>query len=76
MSLLTCASLRQNDSRLSELSSKVSALRGITVDIYENARAQDVIDNSVGLRSCLAYSLTNAPLGHRRMKFSPPSQAP
>lgn len=37
----------QNNSRLSELSSKVSALRGVTVDIYDNARNQDVIDNSV-----------------------------
>ena len=38
---------RQNNSRLSELSSKVSALRGVTVDIYDNARNQDLIDNSV-----------------------------
>lgn len=38
---------RQNNSRLSELSAKVSALRGITVDIYDNARQQDVIDNTV-----------------------------
>ncbi|PHH62289.1 hypothetical protein CDD81_7277 [Ophiocordyceps australis] len=37
---------RQNNSRLDELSAKVSALRGITVDIYDNARAQDVIDNT------------------------------
>ena len=40
---------RQNDSRLSELSAKVTALRGVTVDIYDNARAQDVIDNTVSL---------------------------
>jgi hypothetical protein len=39
---------RQNNSRLTELSAKVSALRGVTVDIYDNARAQDVIDNTVG----------------------------
>ena len=38
---------RQNNSRLNELSSKVSALRGVTVNIYDNARSQDVIDNSV-----------------------------
>lgn len=38
---------RQNNSRLNELSAKVSALRGVTVDIYDNARAQDVIDNTV-----------------------------
>lgn len=40
---------RQNNSRLSELSAKVSALRGVTVDIYDNARSQDVIDNTVRL---------------------------
>lgn len=39
----------QNNSRLSELSAKVTALRGVTVDIYDNARAQDVIDNTVRL---------------------------
>jgi hypothetical protein len=38
---------RQNNSRLSELSAKVTALRGVTVDIYDNARSQDVIDNTV-----------------------------
>lgn len=38
---------RQNNARLDELSAKVSALRGVTVDIYDNARAQDVIDNTV-----------------------------
>lgn len=40
---------RQNNSRLDELSAKVSALRGVTIDIYDNARAQDVIDNTVRL---------------------------
>lgn len=44
---------RQNNSRLSELSAKVTALRGVTVDIYDNARAQDVIDNTVCLSLCL-----------------------
>lgn len=38
---------RQNNSRLSELSAKVTALRGVTVDIYDNARSQDVIDDTV-----------------------------
>ncbi|UNI18263.1 hypothetical protein JDV02_004541 [Purpureocillium takamizusanense] len=37
---------RQNNARLDELSAKVSALRGVTIDIYDNARAQDVIDNT------------------------------
>jgi blocked-early-in-transport protein 1 len=47
---------RQNNSRLAELSSKVSALRGVTVDIYDNARAQDVIDNTVCPISLLSIS--------------------
>ena len=38
---------RQNNARLEELSAKVSSLRGVTVDIYDSARAQDVIDNTV-----------------------------
>lgn len=38
---------RQNNSRLDELSSKISALRGVTIDIYDNARNQDVLDSSV-----------------------------
>lgn len=38
---------RQNNARLDELSAKVSALRGVTIDIYDNAWAQDVIDNTV-----------------------------
>ncbi|TPX10268.1 uncharacterized protein E0L32_001465 [Thyridium curvatum] len=37
---------RQNNARLDELSAKVSALRGVTIDIYDNARAQDVIDST------------------------------
>lgn len=43
----TNAASRQNNSRLDELASKVSALRGVTVDIYDNARNQEVIDSSV-----------------------------
>ncbi|KAK8190088.1 hypothetical protein HDK77DRAFT_482225 [Phyllosticta capitalensis] len=38
---------RQNNSRLDELAGKVSALRGVTIDIYDNARDQHVIDSSV-----------------------------
>lgn len=41
---------RQNNSRLDELAAKVSALRGVTIDIYDNARNQDVLDNTVRLR--------------------------
>lgn len=42
---------QQNDSRLDELASKVSALRGVTVDIYDSARDQHVLDNTVRLSS-------------------------
>jgi blocked-early-in-transport protein 1 len=48
---------RQNNARLDELSSKVSALRGVTIDIYDNARAQDVIDNSNETFSSMSTSL-------------------
>lgn len=37
----------QNNSRLEDLAGKVSALRGVTIDIYDNARDQGVIDSSV-----------------------------
>ncbi|KAL9065922.1 MAG: hypothetical protein Q9161_007906 [Pseudevernia consocians] len=48
---------QQNNSRLSELSSKVSALRGVTVDIYDNARDQHVIDNSSDVFSSMTTSI-------------------
>jgi len=48
---------RQNNSRLSELSAKVTALRGVTVDIYDNARAQDVIENTSETFSSMGTSL-------------------
>ncbi|CAK7222980.1 hypothetical protein SCUCBS95973_005019 [Sporothrix curviconia] len=37
---------RQNNSRLDELANKVTALRGVTIDIYDNARQQDVLDST------------------------------
>ncbi|KAL2755605.1 hypothetical protein ACRALDRAFT_1094098 [Sodiomyces alcalophilus JCM 7366] len=51
---------RQNNARLEELSSKVSALRGVTIDIYDNARSQDVIDNTSETFSSMATSLTGS----------------
>ncbi|KAJ2897040.1 hypothetical protein MKZ38_005029 [Zalerion maritima] len=48
---------RQNNSRLDELSAKVSALRGVTVDIYDNARDQVVIDNTNDTFSNMSSSL-------------------
>lgn len=38
---------RQNDARLDELSAKVSALRGVTIDIYDSARSHEVIESTV-----------------------------
>ena len=37
---------RQNNDSLAQLQSKVSALRSVTVDIYDNARDQGVIDST------------------------------
>ncbi|KAA6412966.1 MAG: Snare complex subunit [Lasallia pustulata] len=48
---------RQNNSRLDELSSKVSALRGVTVDIYDNARSHEVIDNTNEVFSSMSTSI-------------------
>lgn len=55
---------RQNNSRLDELAGKVSALRGVTIDIYDNARDQGVIDSSVRPphpTTSIPHSLTAAP---------------
>lgn len=38
---------RQNNARLDELASKVSALRGVTIDIFDDAREHGVIDSTV-----------------------------
>lgn len=48
---------RQNNSRLEELSAKVSSLRGITVDMYDDARNQDVIDNTSDTFSSMTNQL-------------------
>ncbi|KAI1493901.1 hypothetical protein F4809DRAFT_654196 [Biscogniauxia mediterranea] len=48
---------RQNNARLEELSAKVSSLRGVTVDIYDNARAQDVIDHTSDTFSSMSQQL-------------------
>lgn len=57
---------RQNNSRLSELSAKVTALRGVTVDIYDNARSQDVIDNTV----CFSFLAPRNPTSTCRFSTS------
>lgn len=48
---------RQNNARLEELSAKVSSLRGVTVDIYDHARAQDVIDHTSDTFSSMSSQL-------------------
>ncbi len=59
---------RQNNARLDELSAKVSALRGVTIDIYDNARAHEVIDSTV--RPHLFSPLQVALSFTRRMTYS------
>lgn len=61
---------RQNNSRLSELSAKVTALRGITIDIYDNARSQDVIDDTSNTFSSMGVSLKGSAGRLRRMATS------
>ena len=50
---------RQNNARLDELSAKVSALRGVTIDIYDSARSHEVIESTVRLPS-LPYILNSS----------------
>ncbi|KAM4063038.1 SNARE domain-containing protein [Hirsutella rhossiliensis] len=61
---------RQNNARLDELSAKVSALRGVTIDIYDNARAQDVIDNTSETFSSMATQMKGSATRLTRMAAS------
>lgn len=61
---------RQNNSRLDELANKVSALRGVTVDIYDNARDQRIIDSSNEAFSNFATSLKGSATRLGRMAQS------
>ncbi|EMD64323.1 hypothetical protein COCC4DRAFT_137426 [Bipolaris maydis ATCC 48331] len=61
---------QQNDSRLDELASKVSALRGVTVDIYDSARDQHVLDNTNETFSNMATSLKGSASRLTRMAAS------
>ncbi|KAL5357469.1 hypothetical protein BJX96DRAFT_16630 [Aspergillus floccosus] len=48
---------QQNNALLNSLSSKVSALKSVTVDIYDNARDQETLDQSSQVFSSLSTSL-------------------
>ncbi|XPS73171.1 hypothetical protein M3J09_005322 [Ascochyta lentis] len=61
---------RQNNSRLDELSAKVSALRGVTIDIYDNARDQGVIDSTSESFSTFSSSLKGSAARLTRMAAS------
>ncbi|KZZ97383.1 hypothetical protein AAL_03347 [Moelleriella libera RCEF 2490] len=61
---------RQNNARLGELSAKVSALRGVTIDIYDNARAQDVIDNTSETFSSMTSQMKGSATRLTRMAAS------
>lgn len=51
---------RQNNALLDSLSQKTSALKHITLDIYDNARAQETIDSSNEVFSNLSTSLRSS----------------
>ncbi|KAF2716689.1 hypothetical protein K431DRAFT_323660 [Polychaeton citri CBS 116435] len=48
---------RQNNDSLAALQSKVSALRSVTVDIYDNARDHAVLDNTSETFSSMTTSI-------------------
>ncbi|OOF90214.1 hypothetical protein ASPCADRAFT_212158 [Aspergillus carbonarius ITEM 5010] len=48
---------QQNNALLNSLSSKVSALKSVTIDIYDNARDQESLDHSNQVFSSLSTNL-------------------
>ncbi|KAF2030441.1 hypothetical protein EK21DRAFT_100488 [Setomelanomma holmii] len=61
---------QQNNSRLDELANKVSALRGVTIDIYDNARDQGVIDSTSETFSTFSSTLKGSATRLTRMAAS------
>ncbi|KAF2123864.1 hypothetical protein P153DRAFT_371192 [Dothidotthia symphoricarpi CBS 119687] len=61
---------QQNNAHLSDLASKVSALRGVTIDIYDSARDQGVIDSTSETFSSLSTSLRGSATRLTRMAAS------
>lgn len=60
------SSSRQNNDSLSSLQAKVSQLRSVTVDIYDNARDQTLIDSTSDTFSNMTTSMKGSArrLGH------------
>ncbi|CAO2647521.1 Nn.00g084430.m01.CDS01 [Neocucurbitaria sp. VM-36] len=61
---------QQNNGRLDELASKVSALRGVTIDIYDSARDQHVIDSTSETFSSFGTTLKGSATRLTRMAQS------
>ncbi|KAK4444633.1 blocked early in transport 1-like protein [Podospora aff. communis PSN243] len=61
---------RQNNARLEELSSKVSALRGVTIDIYDSARSHEMIDSTSETFSSMGTQLKGSASRLGRMAAS------
>lgn len=55
--------LRQNNALLSSLSQKTAQLKHVTLDIYDNARSQETLDNTVSFFS---------PFNHPTSPHTPP----
>jgi len=51
---------RQNNALLDDLASKVTALRGVTVDIYDQAQDHTVLDHSNEVFSSFNTSIKNS----------------
>jgi blocked-early-in-transport protein 1 len=60
----------QNNAALSSLSQKISALRGVTVDIYDQARNHDLIEQNTDAFSSMGQNLRGSASRLTRMAQS------
>ncbi|KAJ5164274.1 uncharacterized protein N7500_006104 [Penicillium coprophilum] len=58
---------QQNNALLNSLSSKVSALRSVTIDIHDNARDQDTLDHTSDVFSSFSTNLKGSATRLTRM---------
>ncbi|KAL4892789.1 hypothetical protein BDV59DRAFT_202527 [Aspergillus ambiguus] len=58
---------QQNNALLNSLSSKVSALKSVTIDIYDNARDQETLEQSTQVFSSLSTTLKGSATRLTRM---------